>query len=180
MNVRLISTLLVVLAGSVVIAFSRLPAEMHTRAVSAPQVGFVAPGFAGNLANGGTLTQQQLTNTPVVLNFWASWCPPCRAEMPALQKMSDRYAPAGVRFISVNSTVQDDPSAALAFLAQNNITFDTVMDQDGSITRAYLVNSLPSTFYIAPNGKVSAVVIGGPISEASLIGNIERMLQEQP
>ena len=180
MKVRLIASFLVLVFGAIIIFFSRMPAEAQTLAVSAPQVGFIAPGFAGNLANGGTFTQQQVSNTPVVLNIWASWCPPCRAEMPALQKMSERYALAGVRFIGVNSTVQDDPAAALAFLADNNITFDNVMDLDGSITRAYAVNSLPSTFFIAPNGKISAVVIGGPISEASLISNIERMLQEQP
>lgn len=148
------------------------------QAIRAPREGFLAPNYTGTLATGQSLLAEDLSGTPVVLNFWASWCPPCRAEMPTLQKMSEHYSLAGVRFITVNSTVQDTPQNAQAFLSENQITIDTVMDPDGSITRAFEITSLPTTFFISPNGKVYRVIVGGPVSEASLRTNIEQMLEE--
>ena len=171
----------ILFAGITVMYFSRVPDNFSDQQqVRAPRVGFRAPSFAGKLLGGGALTDADTTNTPIVLNIWASWCPPCRAEMPTLEKMSQKYSLAGVRFIGINSTIQDTPAKAQDFLEKNGITFSQVMDTDGSITQAYGVSSLPSTYFIAPNGKITQVVIGGPISEASLITNIERMLQEAP
>ena len=181
MYMRKYLPVIVFLLGLGWMTYSRVPAGFgESQVIRSPQVGFLAPAYTGVLVDGGELTAADIAGTPVVLNIWASWCPPCRAEMPTLQKMSLRYENAGVRFIGVNSTVQDSTENARAFLAENHITFSQVMDVDGSITHAYGIDALPATYFIAPNGKITAIVLGGPISEASLVANIAAMLQEAP
>jgi thiol-disulfide isomerase/thioredoxin len=112
----------------------------------------------------------------VVLNFWASWCGPCKAEMPALQQVSKEYAGKPVTFIGVDSSdVRDNASKLLADL---KVTYPTVYDKagiNGGIATAWSVASLPQTWFIAKDGSRSGR-IPRPLSAAELHDRIDQLL----
>jgi thiol-disulfide isomerase/thioredoxin len=114
----------------------------------------------------------------VVVNFWASWCLPCRAEMPALQRVSRAYAEAGrpVTFVGVDSS--DVRSAAGDFLARSGVTSPTVYDKDGisgGVATRWSVTSLPQTWLVARDGS-RAARIPRPVTEAELRQRIDQLL----
>ena len=143
----------------------------------APQVGFAAPDFTLETSNGETVTLSELQGNAVLVNHWATWCPPCRAEMPAMQKLYDEYKDQGFVILAVNSTVQDNPLDIPPFLEEYGLTFPILLDQTGEVARAYQIRSLPSSYFINRLGIITEVVIGGPMSEALLRTRIEEALK---
>ncbi|MEO5886773.1 MAG: TlpA disulfide reductase family protein [Anaerolineales bacterium] len=144
-----------------------------------PKEGFAAPDFTLDLLDGGLLTLSELRGHPVVLNFWASWCLPCRSEMPAIEKVYQRYKDAGLVVIGLNLTSQDSESDVRAFVQEFGVTFPVALDRDGSVRDRYQLLGLPSTFFIDQRGIIRSVVVGGPMSEAIIQSNIEDLLQEK-
>lgn len=155
------------------------PGAVTAGRIPAPQAGFLAPDFTLETIDGQAVRLADLRGQPVVVNFWASWCPPCRAEMPALQRVHEEYASRGLVILAVNATAQDSLSDVTAFLDEYNLTFPVPLDP-GDAMRAYQVQSLPSTFFIGPDGVIREVVIGGPIAEALLRSRVEQLIAEQP
>jgi peroxiredoxin len=143
----------------------------------APREGFLAPDFALQDASGQTVRLSDLRGKPVLLNLWASWCPPCKAEMPAMQLVHEAYSEQGFTILAVNTTYQDDRASALEFIASRGLTFPVLFDVDGSVSRRYLVRSMPTSFFIDSEGIIRRVVIGGPMSEALLRAEAERLLE---
>lgn len=92
------------------------------------------------------------TGKPVILNFWATWCTPCRQEMPFLQMMWEKYKDDGLIFIGIN--VMDDPKSAIGFLSDFNIEYLNLIDKPGNVSGKYGVVALPATFFIDKNGKI--------------------------
>src|SRR5690606_34345406 len=109
-----------------------------------------------------------LRGRPVLVNLWASWCGPCQAEMPAMQKIHEQYGPQGFTILAVNTTFQDERTSAEEFAANRGLTFPIVFDLDGKVSRSYQVRSMPTSFFIDQDGIIRRVVIGGPMSEALL------------
>lgn len=157
--------------------FSRVPESWaQGERLPSPQAGFPAPPVQlANLA-GETVTLEQYRGSVVVLNLWASWCGPCRAEMPALQALFVRYEKQGLVILGVNSTHQDSAPAARAFAAEMGLTFPVLLDVEGDVSRRYLLRALPSTFVIDRQGVIRAVLVGGPLSAATLQSQIEPLL----
>jgi thiol-disulfide isomerase/thioredoxin len=148
-----------------------------------------APGFEEPLLTGeGTLSDEDLRGGPVVLNFWASWCGPCREEMPALQRMAERYADEGVQVIGV--LVRDSAEGGRAFLDEVQVDYPMIYDADDSLARDLDVYGLPQTFFIdsdylfvkkPPGEAVSQTgdrVVLGAISEERLEANIRALLED--
>jgi len=100
----------------------------------------------------GTLSLSSLRGQVVVVNFWASWCVPCRDEAPALETTWRRYRDRGVVFVGVN--VQDLIPQALKFLAQTKPTYPNVRDKDNSVYRAYGLTGVPETFFVDREGRI--------------------------
>lgn len=173
---RIILYLLLLIAGGSWIVLS---AETGTFAASAPapQKGFMAPDFSLKTPTGEIYTLSELKGQAVLVNLWATWCPPCRAEMPAIEKMYNEYKDQGFIVLAVNSTVQDNPLAITPFTDEYNLTFPILLDELGEVSRAYQVRSLPSTYFINRHGIITEVVIGGPMSEALLRTRIEEALK---
>jgi cytochrome c biogenesis protein CcmG/thiol:disulfide interchange protein DsbE len=146
-------------------------------AIPAPREGFLAPDFSLNTPNGEALTLSDLRGQAVLVNLWATWCPPCRAEMPAIQKLFDEYKDRGFVVLAVNMTYQDDPLAVFPFTQENNLNFPILIDDTGVVADKYELRSLPSSFFINRAGFIQEVVIGGPMSEALLRTHIESILQ---
>jgi len=98
-------SLVLLLTGAAWIWWSRAPAGGTTQgAIPAPQKGFLAPDFALENADGERVRLSELRGRPVVVNVWTSWCPPCREEMPALQRVYQDYQERGVLILGLNST----------------------------------------------------------------------------
>src|SRR5512139_4044136 len=107
--------LLILAAGLAWIFASAQHGRAASTLVSAPQQGFLAPDFSLPDLDGQTVSLSDLRGQVVVLNIWATWCPPCRAEMPALQAVYADYAGQGLVVLAVNSTIQDEPAAIAPF-----------------------------------------------------------------
>lgn len=123
-----------------------------------PLLGKPAPGFSLPSVDGEMIRLNQLKGQVVVLDFWATWCPPCRAAMPELQKLHERYAEQGVKIIGVN--LREDRATAKRFIEQNGLDFDFVLDEQGRAGRIYRVTGIPQTVFIDREGIVQSVHVG--------------------
>lgn len=112
--------------------------------------GDAAPDFALTLFDGESLRLSDLRGKVVVLNFWGSWCPPCRAEMPAFQRIWEEYRDKDVVFLGV--AVGDRETTARVFAKQTGVTYPLGLDKTGNITVDYQVLSFPTTFVIDREG----------------------------
>jgi cytochrome c biogenesis protein CcmG/thiol:disulfide interchange protein DsbE len=178
---RRIFYLAVFLLGFGWAVFSR-PAAGSTTAgsIPAPQVGFRAPAFTLKDLAGKTVNLTDYQGQVVLLNFWASWCPPCRAEMPAFEQIYQGYQHQGLIVLAVNASNQDAPEKILAFLGSFPHSFEILLDDNGGVNQLYTIASLPTTFFIGRDGTIRDVVIGGPLTVAGLSARVETLLQEAP
>jgi peroxiredoxin len=131
-----------------------------------------AADFTLNLFNGETFRLSEQRGRAVVLNFWASWCTPCRAEMPYFETTYRAYLERGVVF--VGAAVQDETESAQAFLDELGITYPVGMDEGNEIALRYQLAGLPTTIFISSDGEVARRV-AGPISEKHLIAFVEEI-----
>lgn len=165
----------VLLAGSGWILWSRAPDGANAATGVAAQIGFRAPAFTLERLEGGQASLADFQGKPVVLNFWATWCGPCRAEMPALQRVADRYADDGLVVLLVNQA--EDAATVRRYLDSIGVTAPVLLDPEGTASTTYRVRALPTTFFIAGDGKVQDMTIGGPMTEAYLETRIEALLR---
>ncbi|RCK73487.1 MAG: thioredoxin family protein [Anaerolineae bacterium] len=167
-------------AGLVWIVLSRVPASaISSQTDVAPQKGFLAPDFSLQTTQGERIQLSALRGKPLILNFWASWCPPCRAEMPALQALQEHYGSDFI-LLGINASTQDNLPKAYQLISELNLTFPILLDTSGAVVSAYRVFSLPTTFFIDRQGVIREIVIGGPLSEASLRVRLEPLIEERP
>ncbi len=163
-------TAIIALLGLAAIAWGRVLADSESAALPpAPAIGHPAPLFTLPTLAGESLALADLHGQPVVLNFWASWCGPCRAEMPELQRLHDRLSETGVVVLGVNQG--ESPETAAAFLQALDLNFPVALDQRTGVSQRYLVNSLPTTFFIDRGGVIRSTFIG-PMSDAVLAQNL--------
>jgi len=181
-NSRLVNFSLTVILffGLLWIGFSRVTDNSTTSGkIPAPQPGFLAPEFSLEAMNGETVSLTSLRGRPVLLNFWASWCPPCRSEMPAMQELFAEFEDQGFTILAVNATNQDDLDEMKRFVEDNQLQFPILLDQTGSAANLYNVQSLPTSFFINQEGIVEDLIIGG-MSEALLRIRVKALLSESP
>ena len=139
-----------------------LPPELQTagREVG-PRIGQLAPDFELDTLDGGRLRLSDLRGQPLVLNFWASWCSPCRREVPALIRAQNRHADAGLLIIGLN--IEEPPGAAQDFVDEFGVEFPIPMDRDGAVYRAYGYEGLvgpPRTFFVDADGIITKIYAG--------------------
>ena len=175
-NHRIIFHILFLIAGAMWIVASA-NAKNAAAGAAAPQAGFAAPELAQKTPDGKEYTLSKLKGNAILVNLWATWCPPCRAEMPAIEKMYREYKDQGLVVLAVNMTSQDDPANIAPFIQKYDLTFPTLLDEIGAVSAAYQLRSLPSTYFINRSGIIQEVVIGGPMAEALLRTRIEHILK---
>ncbi len=125
---------------------------------SGPRKSGLAPDFTLQNFDGQTLTLSQFRGQVVVINFWASWCIPCRQEARALEATWRRYRARGVVFIGVNWV--DTNKEALTFLDQYDITYYNGVDLGTKIAQAYRIQGIPETFFVDKSGNLQGMQIG--------------------
>ncbi len=175
---RRILYLLLLAAGFAWILFSADKSGLSTAGrIPAAQKGFLAPEIELKTLTGETIKLSDLRGQAVLVNLWATWCPPCRAEMKTLETVYNDYKDQGFTVVSVNMTSQDDPSAIPSFVKEQGLTYPILLDEAGKVARAYQMKSLPSSFFINRDGTINEVIIGGPMAEALLRTRIEEILK---
>ena len=131
-----------------------------------------APEFTLPLLDGGELVLAQHLGQPVVINFWASWCTPCRQEARVLERTWRSYREKGVMFVGVD--IQDTESDAIIFLKEFDVSYPNGLDRDGKITVDYGVIGLPVTFFVNQDGIVERRWVGA-MREAQLVAWVEEL-----
>jgi thiol-disulfide isomerase/thioredoxin len=137
-----------------------------------------APAFAGELLDGTEFSSAELSGDVTVINFWGSWCPPCRVETPQFQQVYSEVRGEGVRFLGVN--VKDDGQLAGAFLKSKGITFPSLYDPRGEVAlafRDYPANAIPSTIVLDRAGRVAAVYTAA-VEPGDLRAVLARVVEE--
>jgi peroxiredoxin len=148
----------------------------------APTVGDPAPAAYGapTLA-GDTIRLAQLRGSAVMLNVWATWCPPCREEMPGLQTLHERYGQRGLRVVAVSIDGRGSESTIDAFLREHGITFTVLHDVAEEISRQFRTAGVPETFLIDRQGVIAHRWIGkfDPVAD-DVVSRVEALLDSGP
>jgi thiol-disulfide isomerase/thioredoxin len=129
-------------------------------------------GWAGTDISGATLRSNAFRGGVTVVNFWASWCAPCRKEQPELEKVSKDYATRGVRFLGVD--IRDTVAAARAHVDEYAVSYPSVFNPDSTIAYKYRVIFIPTTFVLDRSGRIAAKIIG-PTNE----GDLQRLIDSE-
>jgi thiol-disulfide isomerase/thioredoxin len=155
-------------------------APAGSQAAAGPPEGVRAPEFTAPKFGGGTLSLRELRGNGVVMNFFASWCAPCRAEAPDLEQTYQKYRTRAIIFLGVDIQ-QDDWDDAAHFLKTFAISYPAVRDVTGDIARNYHLVGLPTTYFIDEDGVIRAKFIGaflGPRGVRELERRIQLILPE--
>jgi cytochrome c biogenesis protein CcmG/thiol:disulfide interchange protein DsbE len=130
------------------------------------EVGQPAPDFGLATLQGGEVHLSQLRDHPVLINFWASWCAPCRTEMPEIVAAYSAHRGAGLEVLAVNLTDQESRSDVRRFVAEMRMAFPVLLDERGRVRRAYQLRGVPTTVFVDTAGIVRAIHPGPLTSEA--------------
>jgi peroxiredoxin len=124
----------------------------------APEEDAIAPDFKLLNIDGVEVRLSELRGQPVLINFWATWCAPCRLEMPGMQDRFEKFADDGLQILAVNF---DEPVEAVqGFSDELGLTFELLLDPGGEIQRAYRIRGYPTSFFLDPNGVIKVLHIG--------------------
>ncbi len=132
---------------------------MDTMGVARPAESLPAPDFALPSLNGGEQSLGQFRGKVVLLHFWATWCTPCRKEMPVLHKFWQEFQNQGLELVSVNVD-RGSRKPVEAFLEEVKLPFRTLLDPDGEVRNTYEVFAMPTTYIIGRDGRIIGRIIG--------------------
>lgn len=145
----------------------------RTDAYMVPPVGTPAPDFEIPALDGGTVRLSDHRGQPVIINFWASWCPPCRKEMPDFQEVYDRYRADGLQFYAIN--VGESQVTIRDFAARLGIDLPILIDAGEEAQTVYNILPLPATFFIDRDGIVRGVY-QYQMSRAQIEAEVQRLM----
>jgi peroxiredoxin len=137
---------------------SQLDAAIRELDLVKPSRAKAAEDFTLPALNGGTFSLADQRGKIVLVNFWATWCPPCLEEMPAMERLWQKHKEAG--FVLVAVSVDADPKKVVPFVTQHKLTFPIAFDTTMSVAEKYGVRALPSSFILAKDGMLAALALG--------------------
>lgn len=137
--------------------------------------GNLAPDFSLLDLNGNPVQLSDYRGKKVLVNFWATWCPPCKTEMPYMQEMYEKYREDGFEILAVNSTVTEKSREDVVdFVAEYELTFPIPMDEKNRVSSDYEIMAFPTSFFIDSDGVIRSVTVGGMTKE-HLEGEIKKL-----
>ncbi len=151
-----------------------LPAVDLSLAIE-PRVGFRAPDFSLQTLEGQPFQMTNLLGKVVLINYWATWCIPCKQEIPVLEKLSQEYQQKGVVFISVNAIDQDDLNNVQTIVSDYRMTIPVLLDQDRQFADKYQALFFPTTYLVDASGVIREINMGDN-TEAELRTSLEKIL----
>lgn len=155
--------LLIIFGDSLAGAFKASPAP--------PKIGEPLHSFSLKSLDGKRVTLEDYAGTPLVINFWATWCKPCENEMPLLNSVAMN---AENQFQVIGINVEEDGTAVTGYIEDNKVDFRILLDEKGEIADQYLINGYPTTFFVDGDGILRAVRIG-ELDEEMLKGFLEQI-----
>jgi thiol-disulfide isomerase/thioredoxin len=137
-----------------------------------------APDFTVIDANGNNVKFSDLLGKPIIINFWASWCPPCKAEMPDYEEAYQNYSNKGIVFMMINMTdgQRETVDIAKKFLKENNYKFDVYFDVNSDAANIYGISSIPDSIFIDKTGNIINAYVGA-VDKATIQKNIDLLLK---
>lgn len=153
-----LGVLLIIVTVIMVFTGSKLMAAGND---AAPAIGHLAPDFTLTNLNGKNIQLKEITgqNKVTLVNFWATWCPPCRGEIPELVKLYQKYGSQKMALLAVN--LQEDPGQVKAFAADKRMSFPILIDNKGQVANKYQVTGIPTTFIVDRQGYIRDFIVGG-------------------
>ncbi|NEW08605.1 TlpA family protein disulfide reductase [Paenibacillus sp. SYP-B3998] len=140
-----------------------------------PTVGYQAPSISLTGLDGNPYTLEELGDKPIVVNFWASWCGPCKLEAPELVRLYGKYKDE-IEIYAVNVTTSDTIEDAQDFAEEYGINFPILLDVDGEVSRKYQIKPIPTTFFINKDGVIMEKLYG-VADPSSLENKFKQLLQ---
>jgi len=114
--------------------------------------------FTLSLLSGGNASLSDYKGKVVILNFWATWCPPCRAEMPSMETLYQRFNSQGLEILAVD--IGENANTVRQFIQNNKYTFPVMLDSNSRISRIYGIEAIPTSYILDREGKIAARVVG--------------------
>ena len=133
---------------------------------SAPQVGELAPDFQLPDLKGKAVYLSDFHGSPILVNFWATWCAPCQSEMPYIQAVYEEWSGRGLVVLTID--IGESSSQARDFMESNRLTFPVLLDSDGKVAERYNVRGIPTTIFIDTEGIIQVMKIGAFPSKAAI------------
>lgn len=124
-----------------------------------PQIGYKAPSFKLKGLDGKDYSLEQIKGKPLVVNFWTSWCPPCKQEAPELVKLYNQHR-SKLEVYAANLTSQDSLEDVQAFVNEYGFSFPVLLDQEGTVGQRYQLQGIPTTVFINKEGLIVDRVVG--------------------
>ncbi len=159
----MVLTIVAVVLGAVWIGWTRLDpdAANPTGLPPSADLGHPAPDFTLMTPDGREISLSDFRGQPVLINFWATWCPPCRAEIPALEATARDY---NGQAVILGVDVQESADSVQAFISEFGMTYPVVLDGDASVAQTYRVRAFPTSYLVDRRG-VIVEIFAGPVSE---------------
>jgi thiol-disulfide isomerase/thioredoxin len=138
-------------------------------------VGDLAPAFELKNLNGDAVSLYDYWGSPVLLNFWATWCGPCRYEMPFLQDIYEEWQDDGLIIITIN--LRESSDKIRQFMKEYELTFPVLLDTGGEISRKYFVTGIPTTYFLDEYGVIKVKKVGSFTSKQQIEDYVKEIIQ---
>jgi len=139
-----------------------------------PQVGKMAPDFQLQSLDGQTVSLSDFQGSPVLINFWASWCGPCIFEMPFIHMIHEQWSGKGLVILAIN--MGESPAKVRKFVEDHGISFLVLLDTDQKAALKYNIRSIPATFFIDKDGIIQDMKIGAFTSKAEIERRLSKII----
>ena len=161
----------ILVAGAAWTAASRVTTAQATR----ERARRATPEISLPTLDGRMFRLSEQLGKPVIVNFWATWCPPCRAELPAFEEVYKNHRSDGLVIVGVD--IAEPQDVVTKFVADMGLTFPIALDSDGEALALYRVQGLPTTLFVGRDGTILDVTVGGPLTKAAIESKVTDLMK---
>jgi len=137
------------------VEYERLYPSLGIQRVDPPEE---AEDFTLKTLKGGTVSLKDYRGRLIFLNFWATWCGPCRAEMPSMQRLWEEFKEEDFVILAIN--IQEESKLVSSFMNERGLSFPVLLDEKGKVARSYGIRGIPTTFFLNPEGEIIGKAVG--------------------